>query len=221
VRYIQKTTPPACFIVDTEEFDIDTSWGEFRNPCKREVHSYILKQEQNGLCCYCESRIHGLGRNESHIEHVFPQYDDGYPEKKFDYSNLVVSCCGHQCIERAVTKLSLSEKHSCGHKKSGVHNAEFFINPVEEKSTSEFFAFDKESGSIFPDNTLSKLGQQCSRYTIDVLGLDVNYLRNARKKSVKAVYAVVKNKAVTLPDVLETTPPYVTFLRHYFKECVA
>ncbi len=212
---IVKGDPPECFAVETESLDQTFAWNEFKNPCKQETHDHILQQEQQGLCCYCESRIDLKGIHESHLEHVVPQ--SLRPERRFDYSNLAVSCGGKQCSERSVDETEQEERHSCGHRKENEHDEARFLNPLEEADVSGYFSFNKESGQILPATGMEPVEKSRAEYTIRLLGLDVQYLRNARRNAVKALLLVTKGRPELVNALLQQGEmAYPTFVRYYF-----
>ena len=67
MKYIEKTTIPSFFIDDTKNLG---SWNDYFAKNKRDLKKYILENEQNYLCGYCESKI--LIDN-SHLEHIKPK----------------------------------------------------------------------------------------------------------------------------------------------------
>lgn len=98
----------------------EKAWQHFSY--KEEIHNF-LKPRQYCLCAYCEIRLDELGE---HIEHVMPK--SKYPEKTFEYNNLVLSCLNS-------TKLSqyTENERSCGHSVSKRDSTRFnynlFISP--------------------------------------------------------------------------------------------
>lgn len=85
MKTIQRNVAPACLADQPRSQD----WYDFmRTPCHVAVDS-SLRQEQQGLCCYCELPIE-LG--DSHIEHMEPRSENG--GRTYDYANLAISCNG-------------------------------------------------------------------------------------------------------------------------------
>lgn len=62
------------------------SWGEIPEDIKAPLREQLY-HEQEGLCCYCCQK---LKYEWSHIEHV--QSRKHYPNKSFEYNNLLLSC---------------------------------------------------------------------------------------------------------------------------------
>ena len=90
MRYIKKVSEPDCFTNLT--FSVSDKWKKFRNPCKKETRKYIIENEQNFLCGYCEAKI---DLDNTHIEHIKPQSNNN--DLRFDYNNFIVSCNGKEC----------------------------------------------------------------------------------------------------------------------------
>ncbi len=93
MRTITRNAPPACLAGQPANQD----WYAFmQNPCHGEVDR-SLRQEQHGLCCYCELEV---ADNDGHVEHLEPRSRN--PARTYDYGNLAMSCnggavehCGH------------------------------------------------------------------------------------------------------------------------------
>jgi uncharacterized protein (TIGR02646 family) len=102
------------FIEKGESPDEFESWKEYSRPSRwNDLHGSlpqtreegviyystgqlrtVLHKEQNGLCCYCNSKI-----NDDHtspIEHLEPREGDTQTDRIFDYNNLLLSCNGGQ-----------------------------------------------------------------------------------------------------------------------------
>ena len=83
-----------------------------------------LISEQKGLCCYCCA---GIGRENSHIEHIKPKGDRRWKNLRFSYKNLLASCNGYD--EYGFT---------CGHNKDEWYDEKLFISPLDEDCESYF-----------------------------------------------------------------------------------
>lgn len=117
-----------------------------------------LLNEQNSICCYCGSAlsIHG-----SHIEHIKCQ--DKYPNLRFDYANLLVSCNGHNA------------KH-CGHKKG---NADLPIDPLMDECDSEI--------KLNLAGELEANHSDDASHSINILNLNDRRLRSLRKSKIDMI----------------------------------
>src|SRR5262245_46955377 len=99
MKTITRNAPPACRQQQVPTQD----WLAFMNtPCHDEL-GRNLRQEQHGLCCYCELEV--ADNTSGHIEHMEPR-NPPHPmprsRRTYDYSNLAMSCnggvgehCGH------------------------------------------------------------------------------------------------------------------------------
>ena len=129
MRYIQKLETPVFFIDNTDYLQ---SWSNYKSSHKRIVKKYILDNEQNNLCCYCESRVN---IDNSHIEHIKPK--SLYPKLIFNYRNLSISCQGTCHNQEGDNTL-----YNCGHNKSNDYNENLFLNPTLIEDISEYFEYE-------------------------------------------------------------------------------
>lgn len=174
MRYIQKQVIPDFFEVDTKELEnkiisLSTKkekklvWdNDYKE--KRKLKEYILENEQNFLCCYCEAKV---TLDNSHVEHIKPK-DMDEDSLTFDYSNLSVSCDGECFHDKRLT---------CGHKKENKFNELDFLNPTKVVDIREYF--------IYTDNCYigaSNKNEKKAKYTMQLLQLNSfnNYLPEAR-----------------------------------------
>lgn len=171
MRYIKKVDAPQFFIDDTHGL---TLWSAYSNP-KKLLREFILKNEQNYLCVYCESKI-SADRSSSHVEHIKPKSQDKYPELTFDYSNLAVSCNGN-CygIEED------NSSHNCGHIKDNEYDSIKFLSPTRTLDIRDYFKYDFDEGEIEP----SSKNRVKAKYMIDTLHLNETGLSISRKKALE------------------------------------
>lgn len=129
-------------------------------PCHGDLHNN-LRQEQNGLCCYCESEIND---DDGHIEHMEPRGRN--QARTYDYSNLAISCNGGK-IEH------------CGHYKdnrsSHSWDAGHFVPPHDPIAAGLF--------EYLPDGSVqaNPTDLERSSYLIKYLGLDCARLTDRRR----------------------------------------
>ena len=129
-------------------------------PCHGDLHQ-SLRQEQQGLCCYCELEVEDL---DGHIEHMEPRSHNR--ARTYDYSNLAISCNG-------------GHTEHCGHykdNKSGHSwDAGRFL-PPHHPITSELFEY------LF-DGSVQETGRDTGKasYLINYLGLDCARLTDRRR----------------------------------------
>ena len=73
----------------------DKPWGdipeEFKTPLREE-----LEREQKGVCCYC---CKSLSNSHTTIEHLRSRQN--YPNERFDYNNLLLSCTTKDQCDKA------------------------------------------------------------------------------------------------------------------------
>jgi uncharacterized protein (TIGR02646 family) len=121
MKHIEKQTPEPTELnnfllwVQSKETDFQTLTGEQRwaKFHKKQNHKNklqdVILEEQGYICAYCNRRIHkGLPETDEQlrIEHIEPK--STYPDKTFDYYNLVGACYGDQREnERTVPPRSL------------------------------------------------------------------------------------------------------------------
>lgn len=68
-----------------------SAYAHYDNLADKQNLRESLVAEQQGLCCYCMSRI-SANSGKMKIEHW--QSQDNYPERQLEYSNLLGSCLG-------------------------------------------------------------------------------------------------------------------------------
>lgn len=153
MKTIVRLPAPACLANQPANQD----WRAFMTtPCHTEV-GHNLRQEQNELCCYCESETHDGG---GHIEHMEPRSCSR--TRAYDYSNLAFSCNG-------------GHTEHCGHFKdnrsSHSWDARRFL-PPHDPTTARLFRYTIDGGVVptieDPDKAsymISYLGLDCPRLT--------------------------------------------------------
>lgn len=172
MRYICKVIVPQFFIDDTNGL---TEWKDYLADKKRTLKEHILKEEQNKLCIYCESKI---GNEPSHLEHIKPKNID-ILNLTFNYHNIVVSCEG-TCHNSNTD----NTKYHCGHRKDRadtLFDESKFLNPVEVSDIREYFQYDYDDYLINP----SSKDVIKAQYMINTLHLNDGGLPKAREKALK------------------------------------
>lgn len=162
------------FLFEFKRKNNPKTWNDYSNgEIKEKLKEFILKNEQNNYCLYCEKAIYET--NESHIEHIKPR--DLFPKLFQEYNNLIVSCNG---------------KNSCGDAKKNKYSDEF-INPVMD-NPKEYFTYNLASGEIIPiykdeDDIRNKKAE----YTISLLNLNSYELKDARKNLIQILEVYREN----------------------------
>jgi len=218
MRYIEKNEP-IFFEVDVKELREKIKTVEKKSEIwdkeykeKRALKEYILENEQNYLCGYCEAKV---TLDESHIEHIKPKHLD-YDSLTFDYDNLLVSCNGN-CFS--------SDKRSvtCGHKKGKKFDEALFLNPTKIKNMRDYFIYT-DNGYIGASN----LDEEKAKYTLNLLQLNTfnNYLPEARLKALEQFRESVKNyaqktgknlKEIAIFMLLKENLAFISFLQFKYK----
>lgn len=221
MRYIEKKQEPPFFIECKKGLPENSTWESFSenqelSQCKKKLKQELL-QEQAGLCIYCERSIQ---ESNSHLEHIYPKDGvSGYPERTFNYSNLVVSCNGDQCSIDEKERYEPDDVHSCGHKKANRLDTSLFLDPTTYSDIQTFFAYDKTACSPISS------GKDCAKanYTIDLLHLNNPRLNNERENARIALQKALIQKTKSpiqrkcyLTRMLEKDRAFISFLRYCF-----
>ena len=146
-----------------------------------------LANEQNHLCCYCESAIKDTN---NHIEHYQPR--STYQDKIYDYANLACSCNGGP-----------EDDGHCGHKKGNKYDDRLFINPSKENSGS-LFNYDI-GGGIGPRLGIPENDVKRVNYMIRTLNLDKSpKLKGMRRDQARSILQMIDGLLASgLEDQLE------------------
>jgi len=153
------------------------NWESFTIEIKQVLKQYLLEEQENSCCPYCEIEI---SLYNSQIEHIKPK--DKFPKLLADHNNLVACCL---------------ESKRCGNSKANKWN-ELFINPVTE-NPEDYFDYDIKTGKIIPIFKDGEKNKKAS-YTIDLLNLNDNRLCNIRRKYILEFSNYTKYNKNTLGD---------------------
>lgn len=134
------------------------NWEDYDYEVKRELKSYMFKEEQGYNCPYCETV---LTLDNSQIEHIKPK--DKFPNALSDYFNYLVGCIN---------------KKTCGQHKGNKWDDKF-INPILE-NPCDYITYDIMTGKVIP---IAKEGikYEKAKVTIDMLNLNDKRLCEIRK----------------------------------------
>ena len=135
------------------------NWESFTIEIKQVLKQYLLEEQENSCCPYCEIEI---SLYNSQIEHIKPK--DKFPKLLADHNNLVACCL---------------ESKRCGNSKANKWD-ELFINLVTE-NPEDYFKYDIKTGKIIPIFKEKEKFEK-AEYTIDLLNLNDNRLCNIRRK---------------------------------------
>ena len=151
------------------------NWDSFTAEIKQVLKQYLLEEQENRCCPYCEMEIN---LNDSQIEHIKPK--DKFPELLIDYKNLIICCL---------------ESRRCGNSKANKWD-ELFINPVTE-NPEDYFKYDIKTGKIIPIFKEKEKFEK-AEYTINLLNLNDNRLCEIRKKYIFEFLSYSKNNKYSL-----------------------
>ena len=132
----------------------------------------ILASEQYGLCAYSEINPVSVALG-THIEHIQPK--SRYPQRTFDYQNLVMSALSDQDLNRMD-----GDEVFAGHAKKGAYDAHQFVSCLQP-GCAQYFVYLSD-GRVEPHHSLEDAQIQRAQYTIDLLKLNSPYLVNRRKR---------------------------------------
>lgn len=149
-------------------------WEDFvYTPNAYEPVKQKLLQEQNHLCCYCESKVED---SDSHIEHYEPRSCN--QNRTYDYANLACSCYGGKGKDR-----------HCGARKGREFDAVLFINPSTEDS-DPLFSYDAE-GAIGPRPDVSADEANRVGYMVRTLNLECARLTGMRRTHGRGIVQII------------------------------
>lgn len=166
------------------------------SPIRKELREYIL-QEQGNCCAYTEVRLESEAN--CHIDHYKTR--NLFPEKTFDFDNLLVSCNSEEYAAKYKDKQIKSKS-----------NYDDLINPVEESPLEHIeFAF---TGDVLPLNE-SKKGEN----TISVFNLNEKSLLERRKTV--AMNVINMRSFLSEDDLVIAIGEFETLVRQLYKDCSA
>lgn len=172
------------------------NWNEYNDyNIKYELRNFMLKNEQNGYCPYCEKLI-TPSNDKSHIEHIKPKHGE-YAGLFQTYDNLI-TCCVTNGI--------------CGDAKKDNYDDKF-INVVVD-NPDDYLTYDISSGEIIP---LHKEGLKYERamYTINLLNLNDVRLVDLRKAFILELNYSEEEELI---DFIENKNVNFIGLVNYFKK---
>jgi uncharacterized protein (TIGR02646 family) len=202
------------------------SYNDFNN---KPLLNDILREEQGGICCYCQQKInHYQGTNieSSHNEHLFPEKgkNNTKKERQTEYVNLY-ACCNYS------KGMKKSQQH-CGEAKHDEVIYEF----VKWVDCNTHFKYNSK-GEITPQgsyNTLDEFEANESNLTfkqkealnaIKILNLNQSSLVQKRKKEQTVLFEILtkltKSQVKEKIQEFNNERPYKQFvdmLLYYMKQ---
>jgi uncharacterized protein (TIGR02646 family) len=159
------------------------TWNDFKtDPRRREPVKERLREDQRGLCAYCESVV--APGNEL-VEHFVPR--SATRANELDWSNLFLCCAGGERLAPnddydSDTNSGRKPRLSCGHSKGS--NPAPILNPLEIPAFPSLFRFHSETGAIEPDHQCcATVGLEVAlvERTIHVVNIRAPRLNRARQ----------------------------------------
>lgn len=209
MKYIKKLDTPQFFTDDTKGLGC---WDDYHNldqgESKRKLRTYLIDNEQFGICIYCECKIE---IRSSHLEHIKPK--SKYGKDTFNYDNISVSCEG-----TTHNPAHINTAYNCGHEKDDQYDDTLFLNPTIDKNIREYLDYDLRSYEIAGSNK----DTDKSNYMIETLKLNSEYLTHGRKirlrsfkKTLKKIKNIDDRKNTARTFIAKDTGPFISFLIFY------
>jgi uncharacterized protein (TIGR02646 family) len=186
MKRVSKTHPEPAALADYKArfacAPAQQTWVNFKKAKeRREQVRTQLRDDQRGLCAYCENAL--IADDES-VEHFVAR--DADHGRELDWTNLLLCCAGgeHPLPEEVAdgaTRYDPNGTKTCGHAKLQAPTT--ILNPLNLPHSPRLFKFLSETGEIVPDeDQCSKAGVDIglAHETICVLGLKAKRLSDAR-----------------------------------------
>lgn len=169
------------------------NWDSFTPEIKQVLKQYLLEEQENSCCPYCEIEI---SLENSQIEHIKPK--NKFPKLLTEYDNLLACCL---------------ESKRCGNSKANKWD-ELFINPITE-NPEDYFKYDIKTGKII---SIFKDGEKYekAKYTINLLNLNDNRLCNIRRKYILEFLSYSSNNENNLSNYPIKFPSLRRYLEKFF-----
>ena len=180
---------------------VSSAWNdkEIEN-IRPQLREYILLQEQNLLCAYCEKEIDDNPKN-SNIDHFRLKAGHLFPEKTLDYNNLLVSCnTSGRCS-------NYKDKHI-----KSKDDYEKIVNSITE-NPDDFFDYLITGRIIAIDNNPK------AEFTIDIfqLGRNRNEPLSRQRKEIADALEHIKN--LSLDEVYDIFGnEFYSFIKNIYKK---
>lgn len=187
-------------------------WEKFVDkPNRRKQAQNHIKDDQCGLCAYCEINLKNAdenGKADFRVEHFHPKSDYSTAHNwHLDWQNLL-GCChgGSQANVVEAGERHSSPDHSCDVPKGSENWDDVILNPLNIPHTPILFSFNRTNGAISlnSDNCdQAGVDRVKAQATIDKLRLDSQRLRTLRKPTLEQVNDSLKNlveRGMTIED---------------------
>ncbi len=180
MKRIIKSDEPR-FFIDWKTENSPRTWEDLQNPEKNRLRK-ILVEDQGFICCYCNREI--VNDHTTSIEHLLPQDRDKFPEKRFEFTNLLAACDGG-------TRDQPRRMTHCDARKG---NKSLPITPLDDDCESRFRFI--ANGEIIADGNDSNALQ-----TIEILGLNIPKLRSNRRKAIEPYLDLLDSEIETADEI--------------------
>jgi uncharacterized protein (TIGR02646 family) len=206
-------------------------WNDFKaDQHRREPVKDRLREDQRGLCAYCENAL--IPVDES-VEHFVARRTDH--ARELDWSNLLLTCAGGERplpedVPDAAARFDASGSKSCGHAKLAT-NAEI-LNPLDLPAFPRVFRFKSENGDIVPDlaacldagvdagvaeQTLTWLNLRARRLSRARVALLEELLRQLATDGVDSAFTSARSREISAEQIPATghLPAFFTTIRWF------
>lgn len=166
------------------------AWSNFtKRPKRRNDVQQQLRQDQGGLCAYCEIDLKpadNTGDADFRVEHFHPKSDRSTGHNwHLDWQNLL-GCChgGSQGNVVEAARRYTSPDYSCDVPKDNNDWDVVILNPLNMPAYPLLFQFFRKDGAMSVDRrccVAAEIDVAMAQSTIDRLHLDSARLRNLRK----------------------------------------
>lgn len=208
MKRVLKTQPEpqelADYKRDNAHIPVNFVWSRFKKrDDRREPVKTRLRDDQRGLCAYCENSL--ISQDES-VEHFVAR--DADHSRELDWTNLLLCCAGGERplpedVADGDVRYDASRSYTCGHAKRNSRSA--ILNPLDLPHSPRLFKFKTENGEIVPDEAeCAKAGvdAQLAHDTITVLGLKARRLNEARLSIMNKLIEEMAEVSATAPFTL-------------------
>lgn len=221
MKYVRKSAiePPA-LTTYKEKFagqSTQLKWDKFKkNSVRRDAVRDQLRDDQRGLCAYCENTV--FAQDES-VEHLVPR--SAGLAHELDWNNLVLCCLGgerpiSEDVPDAAVRYDTDGSRSCGHAKKR-HPCPV-VNPRSLPVSPRLFRFSSEDGRILCDEAAcmaTDVAVEDVETAIVTCGLRAGRLNRARLAVINALEEMLE-KGDTERQIAEDTFPADGYLPAFF-----
>ncbi len=182
MRWIRKNAPPHEFQVYVK---VENATFEDMDTAVKDVLRQALFDEQSGICAYCQRKLKVTKTKiEHHCEQSICNGENGAEDKRLDYANLLLVCLG---------KGGENDDLHCDTYKATLNQAKGLpmqINPIIRNHMLTITY--STNGRIRSTNELY------NKELNDILKLNIDYLKDMRKKKWRSIYSRSMNKSGSL-----------------------